>query len=165
MAGKFDYVKKHREDVRAISEREESFVKPILRWATKINIWVFKASGGRLMKTFMGKAPICIVTTTGAKTSKKREVALIDINWGEKKILVASKGGMSKNPIWYYNIKAHPRVEILAENGKKSYQAVLASAEEKRELWPLLLSVYADFDEYQARTDRDIPVFICHPAV
>ncbi|MBD2857894.1 nitroreductase family deazaflavin-dependent oxidoreductase [Spongiibacter sp. KMU-158] len=138
-------------------------VQPILRWATKLNIWVFKASGGRLMKTFLGKAPICVVTTTGAKTGKKREIALIDINWGDNKILVASKGGMSKHPVWYYNVKANPLVEILAEGGRRTYQARLATPEEKKEVWPVLVGVYEDFDEYQARTDRDIPVFICEP--
>lgn len=163
MANKFDYVKTRREDVQAITSTQEKLVAPVLRLATKINIWCFKASRGRFMKTFLGKAPICVVTTTGAKTGKKREIALININWGDKKLLVASKGGMSKHPFWYYNLMANPEVDILADGKKLRYDTRLASAEEKRELWPVLLGVYADFDEYQARTDRDIPIFICTP--
>lgn len=163
MAKEFDYVKTRREDVAVISPRAEAIMAPILRFATRLNVFVFKKSRGRLMKTFIGGAPISVVTTTGARSGKKREVALIDINWGENKLLVASKGGMSKHPFWYYNIKANPEVEIMAGGKVAKYRAEQASDEEKREVWPVLLEVYPDFDEYQARTDRNIPVFICRP--
>jgi F420H(2)-dependent quinone reductase len=165
MANEFDYVKTRREDVKAISAKVEARIAPLLRLATRMNVYVFKKSRGRLMKTFIGGAPISVVTTTGARSGKKREVALIDINWGEKKLLVASKGGMSKHPFWYYNIKANPEVEIMAGGKVAKYRAEQASDEEKREVWPVLLGVYPDFDEYQARTDRNIPVFICSPLV
>lgn len=163
MTNKFSYVKTRREDVREITPRAERMVSPIIKYATKLNVWVFKKSRGRLMKTFFGGAPICVVTMTGAKSGKSREVALIHIPWGDKKILVASKGGMSRHPVWFYNVKANPEVEILVGGESKSYLAEQVSAEQKAEIWPRLLEVYPDFDEYQARTDRDIPVFVCTP--
>jgi len=82
---------------------------------------------------------------------------------GEQKLLVASQGGMERHPVWYYNLKANPDIEIMVGGDKRSYLAEQVSPERKRELWPHLLSLYPDFDEYQARTDRDIPVFLCSP--
>lgn len=163
MEHKFDYVKTRREDVPAISERTERALAPVLKYATKLNVWVFKKSKGRLMKTFFGGAPICVVSMIGAKSGKPREVALIHVPWGDKKILVASKGGMSRHPVWYYNIKANPKVDIMVGGEQKTYMAEQVSPEQKAEVWPRLLEVYPDFDEYQARTDRDIPVFVCSP--
>ena len=71
--------------------------------------------------------------------------------------------GMNRNPVWYYNIVAHPDILIMVDGEEKAYRARRVSDEEKRDLWPHLLSMYPDFDEYQARTDRNIPVFSCQP--
>jgi deazaflavin-dependent oxidoreductase (nitroreductase family) len=79
-------------------------------------------------------------------------------------ILISSQGGMNKNPVWYYNIKANPEVDIMVSGGeKKNYSARQVGEDEKAKLWPHILSIYPDFDEYQARTDREIPVFLCSP--
>lgn len=158
-----DYVKTRREDVKPIPEKWTPLIKRFMKVATRVNVWVYQKSGGRLMNTFLGGAPICIVTTTGRKSGIKRDIPLIHIPWENKKILVASQGGMEKHPIWFHNIVAHPEIEILAEGEKRRYRAQRASEDEKRALWPRLLGVYPDFDEYQARTDRDIPVLICYP--
>jgi deazaflavin-dependent oxidoreductase (nitroreductase family) len=115
------------------------------------------------MKTFPGGFPICVVGMTGRKSGQRREIALIHLPYGEKKLLIASLGGMNKHPVWYYNIAANPAVDILAENTLQDYNARQVDENEKRELWPHILSLYPDFDEYQARTDRDIPVFVCDP--
>ena len=161
---KFDYVKTRREDVAEIPEKWSRLIKFVMRHYTRLNVWVYKKSGGRLMKHFPGGYPICIVTMRGRKTGKPREVALIHLPMGEQKLLVASQGGMEKHPLWYHNIKANPAIEIMVAGDKRAYLAAQASAEQKRALWPHLLSLYPDFDEYQARTDRDIPVFVCTPA-
>lgn len=160
---KFSYVKKSRDEVAAIPEKHQDLVKTIMRAYTRFNVWVYKKTNGKLMKHFPGGYPICVVTMIGKKSGQAREIALIHLPWEEKKLLVASLGGMDKNPIWYYNIAANPKIEIMVEGIKKSYIAKQASAQEKENLWPHLLSLYPDFDEYQARTDRDIPVFICDP--
>ena len=161
--GQFDYVKTKREDVQEIPEKWSGLVRFFMRWYTRFNVWVYKKSNGRLMKHFPGGFPICIVGMTGRKSGGRREVALIHLPWGDKKLLVASQGGMNKNPVWYYNIAANPKVDIMVTGVTKQYTARQATADEKRDLWPHLLSLYPDFDEYQARTDRDIPVFICEP--
>ncbi|MEQ9462875.1 MAG: nitroreductase family deazaflavin-dependent oxidoreductase [Haliea sp.] len=157
----FDYVKTRREDVDPIPN--QSLVKVFMRWFTRLNVWVFKLSRGRLMKNFPGGHPICVVGTTGRKSGKRREIALIHLPWRDGILLVASQGGMETNPVWYYNIKANPDIDVMVGGQHRHMVARQASEEEKRELWPHLLSLYPDFDEYQARTDRDIPVFICMP--
>jgi deazaflavin-dependent oxidoreductase (nitroreductase family) len=100
---------------------------------------------------------------TGRKSGQRREVMLIHLPQGDNKLLVASQGGLDADPVWFKNIMANPRVDITANGVKKDYIVRQVSSEEKRALWPHLLSLYPDFDEYQARTDRDIPVLICEP--
>ena len=161
----FDYVKTRREDVQAIPSQHTDSIRKCIRAYTRLNVWVFKKSKGRLMKTFPGGYPICIVETIGARSGRKREIALIHLPMGEDVLLVASQGGMEKHPVWYYNIVAHPEVSITMGGTTRRMLAHLASDDEKRDLWPHLLSLYPDFDEYQARTDRNIPVFRCSPGV
>jgi len=160
---KYDYVKTERKDVDEIPDNWVWLVRKITRWYTKLNVWVYKKSGGRLMKNFPGGFPICIVTTTGKKTGLKRDIPLIHLPDGEDKLLVASQGGLNIHPVWYYNVKATPQIEITFGPVTRTYVAEQISSEEKASVWPLLLSYYPDFDEYQARTDRDIPVFRCKP--
>ncbi len=163
MSQKFDYVKTKREDVDEIPEKIVGMVRWIVKKYTNLNVWVYKKSNGRWMKNFPGGYPICIVGTQGKISGKRREVALIHIPDGDKKYLVASQGGMEMHPVWYHNIKANPDVDVMFQGVTLNMCARQLSTEEKRDSWPLLLSVYPDFDEYQARTDRDIPVFICEP--
>ena len=159
---KYDYVKTRREDVTQFKESQLPAIKRVIGWTSKAQAFVFRVTKGRLMNTFLG-GPVCMVTMTGAKSGKTRRLPLIHIAHGENKLLVASCGGMPKNPVWYYNIKAHPQIRIMADGEDKLYLARQVSDEEKADLWPVLLSVYPDFDEYQARTDRNIPVFNCEP--
>jgi len=159
----YDYVKTKRADVRPIEEKQVPTVRFFMRWITKLNVAVFRMSKGRMMNKFIGGYPVCIVTTKGAKTGKTRRIALIHLPHGENTLLVASQGGMPVNPVWYYNVVANPEVKIMVGGEEKTYRARQVDDEEKASLWPHLLSLYPDFDEYQARTDRNIPVFYCEP--
>jgi deazaflavin-dependent oxidoreductase (nitroreductase family) len=159
----YDYVKTKREDVRQFKDSQLPAIRRVLRWVSRFQVAVYRKSNGRLLNKFLGGYPICVVTTTGAKSGQPRSIPLIHLPHGENKLLVASQGGMPGNPAWYYNVVAHPEVQILVDGKEKTYRARRASDEEKAELWPHLLSLYPDFDEYQARTDRNIPVFICQP--
>ena len=159
----YDYVKTRREDVAEIKESQVPAIRFVMRWATRLQVSVFRLTRGRLMNKFIGGYPVCIVDTYGAKSGKLRRVALIHLPHGDNKLLVASQGGMPGNPAWYYNIKAHPDVRIMVDGQERAYRARQVSDEEKAALWPHLLSLYPDFDEYQARTERNIPVFSCEP--
>ena len=161
---KFPYVKTRREEVQEIPAKAVPFTRFMMKNYTRLNVWVFKKSKGRLLKKFPGGFPICVVGMTGAKSGARREVALIHIAKGNEIILIASQGGLEKNPVWYNNIHKNPDIDIMVAGGeKKSYRARQVSEAEKAQLWPHILSVYPDFDEYQARTDRAIPVFLCTP--
>ena len=74
---------------------------------------------------------------------------------------VASLGGAPKNPVWYYNLVAHPQVEVLVNGETKSLTAREVFGEEKAAVWPTCVEHYPPYADYQARTDREIPVFIC----
>ena len=127
----------------------------------RFNVWVYKKSGGKLLKNFPGGYPICIVTLTGKKSGKTIRIPLIHVPMRDSKILVGSQAGLDSNPGWVYSLRANPGVTIQAPGEKGTFRARQVSDDEKRELWPHLLTLYPDFDEYQARTDRNIPVFRC----
>lgn len=160
---RYDYVKTRREDLKPYPENAKGLTRLFIKTFTRINVWVYRLSKGRWMNTFPGGFPICLVTTTGAKSGKPRSIALIHLPLGDKKLMVASQGGADTHPTWYYNVKAHPEVEIHFGAERHRYRTRQVSDDEKRELWPHLLSLYPAFDEYQARTDRNIPVFVCEP--
>ena len=105
-----------------------------------------------------------VVETKGAKSNKIRNIPLIYVHQEGMPILVASLGGMPKNPNWYYNVKAHPTVKISTIEGHGNYLAEEVSKEKKDELWPLICSFYPDYETYQSNTAREIPVFLCKPA-
>lgn len=157
----FDYVKTRREDVAEIPVRYERLFRLGARLFSTVNVAVYKMSGGRLMNKGPANKPICLVTMKGRKTGKRREIPLMHVRDGERKILVASLGGISKNPVWYYNLKANPDVTISVDGVTKAYRAREVGPEEKASLWPIIVDAYPPYDEYQARTDRDIPVFVC----
>ncbi|HTK96667.1 MAG TPA: nitroreductase/quinone reductase family protein, partial [Pseudomonadales bacterium] len=76
---------------------------------------------------------------------------------------VASLGGAPKNPVWYYNLVAHPDIEVQVKENTLRLRARLASSEEKAQVWPRCVAAYPSYETYQKRTTRDIPVFICEP--
>ena len=76
-------------------------------------------------------------------------------------VLVASQGGAPKNPVWYNNLIKHPQVVITHDGQSKHYMARRVSDEEKQELWPTCVKYYPPYQQYQERTDRNIPVFLC----
>ncbi len=163
IVARFDYVKTRREDVVRIPLKAEKAFRLAANVYSKVNLVVYRLSGGRLMNKGPANKPICIVTMTGRKTGKKRDIPLMHVPYGDRKILVASLGGVSKNPLWYYNLKANPDVTITVDGASAAYRAREISPEEKASLWPVIVDAYPPYDSYQARSDRDIPVFVCDP--
>lgn len=147
-----------------ISPGQERIANHFIRWMTKANTWVYRATGGRVGGKFMRGAPVCLITTIGRKSGQKRTVALIYLQEGEDVILVASKGGMEHHPQWYLNMEANPDVEVEIGTTITPMKARRASDEEKSAYWPKLVEIYPDYDDYQARTTRNIPVMVLSPA-
>lgn len=157
----YDYVKTRREDVKPIPNPRG--FRRAMKFFTRVNARVYRWSGGRLMKRGPGARPICLVTFTGQKTGRRREIPLMHVPDGQDKLLVGSQGGLDRDPVWVRSLLANPRVRIHADGQEREYQARLLGPDEKRAAWPTLLAAYPPYDEYQARTDRDIPVFRCTP--
>ena len=137
---------------------EERFGAIALRIMSALNTWAFRLTGGRLGGTFPGGAPVCLVTMTGRKSGQQRTVPLLYLRDGADLIIVASKGGMSKHPLWYLNLEGNPACEVEIGSERRRMTARRVSPEEKIALWPRLCAMYPDYASYQARTARDIPV-------
>ena len=107
--------------------------------------------------------PIILLTTIGAKTGKVRKTPLMRVEHDGEYAVVASLGGAPKNPVWYYNIKAHPRVELQDGDVTKEYEAREVTGDEKAAWWERAVEAWPDYAEYQTKTDREIPVFVLTP--
>ncbi|AVP67140.1 nitroreductase family deazaflavin-dependent oxidoreductase [Rhodococcus hoagii] len=146
---------------------DSKYTVDIIKWMSKTNVKLYRATGGRLGgKWRVGSAfpwgiPVCLLTTTGRKSGQPRVSPLLFLEDGDRVILVASQGGLPKNPMWYLNIRANPEVTIQIKSRIRTMRARVATDEERAELWPRLVDMYADFDNYQSWTDRQIPVVIC----
>lgn len=123
---------------------------------------LFEQSGGLEANTLRGM-PIVLLTTVGAKSGKLRKTPLMRVEHEGEYALVASLGGAPKHPVWYYNVKKNPRVELQDASDKREYLAREVTGEEKALWWERAVAAYPDYAEYQERTDREIPVFVLTP--
>lgn len=136
----------------------------VIKWMSKAQTWIFKATGGKLGNKFLRGAEVGILTTTGRKTGEKRDSPLLFLQEGSRIVLVASQGGRATNPMWYLNLKADPAVSFRTKNENLQLVARDATPAERDEYWPKLDAMYADFANYRSYTDREIPIVICDPA-
>jgi deazaflavin-dependent oxidoreductase (nitroreductase family) len=139
-------------------KRLRSFIKPFSR----LNSMVYKLSGGRLMGKFMGR-PVVLITMKGAKTGKNRVIPLMYVPYKEGVIIVASQGGAPKSPVWHKNLIENPDIVAQYRGKKMKLRARRVDDAEKAALWPICVEHYPDFEDYQNRTDRNIPVYVCEP--
>lgn len=130
-------------------------------WARK-QVEAFEASGGREANRLRGR-PIIVLTSVGARTGKLRKTALMRVEHDGRYAVVASKGGAPQHPVWYWNLVAHPHVELQDGASKKDYRAHLAEGAEYDEWWARANETWPDYATYQTKTDRKIPVFVLEP--
>jgi len=130
-------------------------------WARE-NAEKYMESGGTDGTELQGK-PVILLTTVGAKTGKIRKTPLMRVEHGGEYAVVASLGGAPKNPVWYHNIKAHPRVELQDGTVNKDYEAREVFDGEKAAWWERAVAAWPDYANYQTKTDRQIPVFVLTP--
>jgi deazaflavin-dependent oxidoreductase (nitroreductase family) len=130
-------------------------------WARK-QAETYESSGGTDGTSLQGK-PIILLTTRGAKTGKLRKTPLMRIEHDGEYAVVASLGGAPKNPVWYYNIKADPHVELRDGTETKDYIAREVFGDEKAPWWERAVAAWPDYANYQTKTDRQIPVFVLTP--
>lgn len=137
------------------SEREKSWLEYVTDHVER-----YVASDGEDGFEWNG-AECIILTTTGRQSRRPRRSPLIRIPHCDGYILVASMGGSPKHPLWYLNLVDDPEVVIQDRGEVHHLRARTGTREEKAELWPKAVEQWPAYDEYQARTDRDIPLVIC----
>jgi deazaflavin-dependent oxidoreductase (nitroreductase family) len=116
-------------------------------------------TGGRDGHIWEGVATL-LLTTRGRRSGESRTTPLIYGRAGERYLVVASRGGAPTHPDWYQNLAAHPEVQVQVMADRFKARARTATAAEKPALWKTMISIWPPYDEYQARTTREIPVVI-----
>ena len=147
------------------------WVPKMLRLFSMANVWLYQRTDGRIGGTWrVGSAfprgvPVLLLTTLGRKSGQKRTAPVLYLKDGERYIVVASQGGLPKDPLWFLNLREHPEVEVQVGPRRSTMYARVATPDERARLWPRLVDLYADFAKYQSWTERTIPVVILEPQV
>ncbi|GAA1990842.1 nitroreductase family deazaflavin-dependent oxidoreductase [Nocardiopsis rhodophaea] len=124
----------------------------------------YEATDGEEGHDWLKGTTVLLLTTTGRKTGKQHTTPLIYRTDGDDYVVVASNGGAPDSPSWYKNLTAYPQVGVQVKGDRFTAHARSASTQEKARLWPLMTEVWPDYDDYQAKTDRPIPVVILQRA-
>jgi F420H(2)-dependent quinone reductase len=133
-----------------------------LRWVGKLNIPLYRLSGGRIGGK-INEAPVLLLTTTGRKSGQARTAPVVYLDDGENVVVIGSNAGHNRTPAWSLNLKANPEAEVEVGRKRRPVRARVAEGEERADLWRKHNEQYSGFDEYEARTDRDIALFILEP--
>ena len=141
------------------------YIPTPVKWVRE-QVELYESSGGtqgtELMQTGL---PCIIVTHTGNKTGAVRKTPLMRVKNGDGYVLVASQGGAPKNPVWVYNLRADPNVEIRDKTDVFKMQVrEVDDAAERERVWALCVAAFPPYEEYKNKTSRTIPVFIAEPA-
>lgn len=123
---------------------------------------LIEASGGTEGTELAGR-PVIVLTSVGARSGKLRKTALMRVEHDGNYAVVASRGGAPEHPQWYWNLLAHPHVELQDAAVKRDYLAHEAVGAERAEWWARARAAWPDYEDYQARTDRTIPIFVLTP--
>ena len=131
-------------------------------WA-RDQVEAYESSGGTTGSDMNGHR-VVILTSLGAKSGKLRKAPLMRVEHDGQYAIVASLGGAPKNPVWYHNVKANPRVELQDGSVTRDYNAREVFGDEKATWWERAVEAWPDYADYQTKTERQIPVFVLSPA-
>ena len=140
------------------------YIPPTLDWVRE-QVELYESSGGTQGTTLLDTGLPCIlVTHKGNKTGAIRKIPLMRVKVDDAYVLVGSMGGQPKNPVWVYNLRAHPDVEIRDETEVFKMKArEVTDALERQTLWAAAVEAFPTYAEYAAKTSRVIPVFVAEP--
>lgn len=144
---------------------EQDYLPPTIDWVRK-QVEVYEGTNGEKGSTLMDSGlPCIIVTHVGNKTGGTRKIPLMRVKVDNSYVLIGSMGGQPKNPVWVYNLRANPDVEIRDKH-EVTLMVVreVTDETERQSLWDASVSAYPPYAEYQAKTSRKIPVFVAEPA-
>jgi deazaflavin-dependent oxidoreductase (nitroreductase family) len=140
------------------------YIPPKIDWVRK-QVELYEGSGGKEGSTLMDTGMPCIIVThTGNKSGAIRKIPLMRVKVENSYVLIGSMGGQPKNPVWVYNLRANPDVQIRDETEVTEMRVREVSDEQERQrLWDASAQAYPPYNDYQAKTSRKIPVFIAEP--
>jgi deazaflavin-dependent oxidoreductase (nitroreductase family) len=142
----------------------------IIKYMARTQVAVFKATNGRIGSKwrigagFRNPVPTLLLDHVGRRSGTRFTTPLLYLEDGPDLVVVASQGGLPKNPQWYPNLLAHPDTTVrVPKQGVRRVRARTVGPAERAELWPRLVAMYADFEKYARWTDREIPVVVLEP--
>lgn len=149
---------------KTMGAAEHKAIRAFMRVYAPLNVKLYQLTNGKVLGKLQGY-DVCLVTMTGARSGKQRTIPVMYVPHEDSVVVVASLGGAPKNPVWYYNLVAHPDVEVQYKGERRKLRARRVEGEEKARVWESCVKYYPPYEDYQARTDRDIPVFLCEPQI
>jgi len=133
-----------------------------LRWVGKLNVPLYRISGGRIGGR-VNRAPVLLLTTTGRKTGQKRTAPVLYLADGENAVVINTNAGNARVPAWSLNLQANPDAEIEIGRKRRAVRARIAEGEERSDLWRKHNEQYAGFDDYQEKLERGPLVIVLEP--
>jgi deazaflavin-dependent oxidoreductase (nitroreductase family) len=127
------------------------------------HVEAYLETDGEVGHDWKNGASTLILTTKGRKSGEERLNALIYGMAGDNPIVVASRGGTPQHPAWYLNLRDDPTVQVQIRGDRFDATARDATPEERPELWKQMAEIWPDYDNYQQRTDREIPIVVLEP--
>ena len=134
-----------------------------LKLMSRLNTWMYRRNNGEGLGGTFQKIPVALLTTTGRKSGQPRISPLYFLRDGDRVVVAASRGGSDRNPMWYGNLKANPKVQVQIKSEVLDLTARDANEEERARYWPQLVQMYPTYQDYQSWTDRVIPLVVCEP--
>jgi F420H(2)-dependent quinone reductase len=133
-----------------------------LRLTGKLNVPIYRASGGRVFGSLDG-TPILLLTTTGRKSGLSRTAPVVYMRDGERLVVIGSNAGNLRAPAWALNLEANPDAEVEVGRERRQMRARIADGDERAELWRRFNEHYSGFDDYASNVTRDIRLFVLEP--
>jgi len=144
---------------RAYSRFSMAIPAAALRLGGKLNVPLYRATRGRLFER-IGRAPVLLLTTTGRRSGRERTAPVLYLADGERLVVIGSNAGNERAPAWALNLKAHPDAEVQVGGAYRKVRARVAEGAERDGLWRRMNDQYGGFDDYRARTGREIDLFV-----
>jgi F420H(2)-dependent quinone reductase len=148
---------------------DSPLVPKVLKYSGRAQVWLFRRTNGRIGSKwrigagFRKPVPTLLLDHVGRKSGKHFTTPLLYLRDGDAIVVVASQGGLPSHPQWYRNLQANPDATVQIKAQVIPVTARTALPSERAALWPRLVELYADFENYQAWTEREIPVVILSP--
>jgi deazaflavin-dependent oxidoreductase (nitroreductase family) len=149
---------------RALARFSNSLGARGLRWTGKLNVPIYRLSGGRIGGK-VNRAPVLLLTTSGRRSGQKRTAPVLYLADGENVVVINTNAGNARIPAWSLNLRANPDAEIEIGRERRPVRARIAEGEERAQLWRKHNEQYAGFDDYQEKLDRDALVIVLEPTI